>query len=113
MTSELRLGEGEGMSHVETIAGRGGGHCKGADTGVCLAVSGATKTSVARAQGPQGEGEKNKVIEATKALLCEAFLGDFLGEETAEKSLLIPPPLYPTPWGEVSTPAQPPSIHCP
>lgn len=55
MTSELRLGEGEGTSHVETITGRGGGPWKGADTRARLAVSGATEASVARARGPLGE----------------------------------------------------------
>lgn len=54
MTFELRLGECEGMSHVETITGRGGGHCKGANTRACLALSGAAEASVARASG-QGQ----------------------------------------------------------
>lgn len=80
MTSELRLGEGEGMSHVETIAGRGGGHCEGANTRACLAMSGATEASVARAQGPQGEGEEIRSERPQKPYHVGPFLGIFLGK---------------------------------
>lgn len=87
MTSELRLGEGEGMSHVETTEVRGGGHCKGADTKAFLVVSGATEDSVARAQGPHGEGEERRSERPQKPY----HVVPFLGEETTE----ILPPLYP------------------
>lgn len=95
MTLELRLGEGEGMSHVETITGRGGGHCKGANARAGLTTSGAEGASAARAQGPGAKEEEIRSERLQKPYQAGPFLRICLGKRQQRRGI-APPPLYPT-----------------